>query len=191
MPSSIVKAVMECSHEHYSWMRQRKNYAGSMTILVERMILAFMDTRGGKYFIGLKWLEILLIGDGMYEVSGTSQRGGVFLHSRDLRLETSYLDFLWHDFCHQIACCYEIKSIFSTFYIEGGLLVRRGFNQETLPCLAVYEVMRVFKKDHLGVYSEHQGGSKLFKQLINLDYYWPTLEVDATFWLKVPSMSTQ
>lgn len=36
--------------------------------------------------------------------------------------------------------------------------------------------MRVLKEVHTEAYGEHQGGSKLDKQLINIGYYWPTMK---------------
>lgn len=40
-------------------------------------------------------------------------------------------------------------------------------------------MMKVLEEIHLGVSNEHQEGSLLFKQLIHLNYYWPTMEADA------------
>lgn len=36
------------------------------------------------------------------------------------------------------------------------------------------------KEVYLGVCKEHKGASKIYKQLISMVYYWPTMEVDAT-----------
>lgn len=43
---------------------------------------------------------------------------------------------------------------------------------------------RVFKEVHVGVCGKHQGDLRLFKQLIHLGYYWPTVEADTTFFAR-------
>lgn len=42
------------------WLRQKKSCARSMTFLVKKIELAFIDAWKGKDFIGLRWPEMLL-----------------------------------------------------------------------------------------------------------------------------------
>lgn len=52
---------------------------------------------------------------------------------------------------------------------QGGQLLRRGFKDK-----------KSSKEVHEGICDEHQGGSKIFKQLTSLSYYWPIVEADAS-----------
>lgn len=53
-----------------------------------------------------------------------------------------------------------------------------------LGCLAGNKVTGVHKEVHPGVGGEQQGGFRVYKQLIHLGYYWFTMEVDATSFVR-------
>lgn len=63
--------------------------------------------------------------------------------------------------------------------MEESLMFRRDFNQAPLGCIISNGVTRVLREFRLGDYDEHQGGSRLYKHIIRLGYYWTTMEADA------------
>lgn len=65
--------------------------------------------------------------------------------------------------------------------MEGGHLLRKGFNQPPLRCIAGDELTKVLREVHVGDYWERQDGSRLYKQIIHLGFYWLTKEADVTF----------
>ena len=69
-----------------------------------------------------------------------------------------------------------VKKRAPRFFINEGQLYRRGFNGKALKCLAGQEVQEVLQQVHQ---FEHQGGYKLYQQLLHLGYYWPTMEKEA------------
>lgn len=61
----------------------------------------------------------------------------------------------------------KIKRKSSRFFLEEGLRLR-DFNQATLKCITGNEVTRVLKEVHARDDGEHQGFSRLYKQIIHL-----------------------
>lgn len=62
--------------------------------------------------------------------------------------------------------------------MEDGLFIITGCNQAPVRCIVRDKVARVLRE----VYARELmsiGGSKLFKQIIYLGYYWSMMEVDS------------
>lgn len=55
-------------------------------------------------------------------------------------------------------------------------MVKRGFNQAPLRCIAGDKLSRVLKEVHAEDCDEQKGGSRLYKQVIHLGYYWMVTE---------------
>lgn len=58
-------------------------------------------------------------------------------------------------------------------------LFRKGLNQAPLRCFVSDEVTTILKEVHFGDCGEHQRDSRLFKKILQLGYYWPTMEADS------------
>lgn len=74
--------------------------------------------------------------------------------------------------------------------VEEGQLFKEGFNKASQRCLTGDEVIRVFKEVHVVISSKHQGGSRLYKQMINMGYYyqkWKPIQLSSPS--KISSMS--
>jgi hypothetical protein len=69
----------------------------------------------------------------------------------------------------------KVKRKSVRFQVIDEELFRRGFNGKTLRCLALQEAEDLLEQIHQ---TEHQGGEKMFKQLLEVGYYWPTMEKD-------------
>lgn len=71
----------------------------------------------------------------------------------------------------------------SRFFMEDDIFFRREFNQVPSRCISGDEIAKVLKEVCSGDCGKHQGCSRLFKQMMHFDYYWPTKEVDASFFV--------
>lgn len=87
-----------------------------------------------------------------------------------------YLDFLQHRLLPSNHT--DVMKIVKVLYRRRSLILKR-FNQAPLRCIAGDEVVKVLKEVHSKDCDEHWGGSRLFKKIMHLGYYWPTMEADA------------
>ncbi|XP_062119380.1 uncharacterized protein LOC133833141 [Humulus lupulus] len=62
---------------------------------------------------------------------------------------------------------------------DNNDLYRKGFNGKLLRCISNEEAEEVMKEIHHGDCGEHQGGRKLYEEVVRIGYYWPTMEMDA------------
>lgn len=53
------------------------------------------------------------------------------------------------------------------------------------------EITTVLQEVHSGECGEHQGGSRLAKQIMHLEYYWPTMEADIVSFARRCKVSQQ
>ena len=74
---------------------------------------------------------------------------------------------------------YHLKRLVTRYFVEGGILFRKGFNGEPLRCLGNLEAQLVMQEIHAGEYGDHQGKRRLLQQLLNLGYFWLTMKQDA------------
>ncbi|CAL2231673.1 unnamed protein product [Prunus armeniaca] len=78
----------------------------------------------------------------------------------------------------------KLKRTMKRYFIDGSTLYRKGFNGEPLKCLGKSEAQRVMQEIHAGECGEHQGMKKLYRQLLSVGYYWPTMKNDAYDFVK-------
>ncbi|XP_004292285.1 PREDICTED: uncharacterized protein LOC101302525 [Fragaria vesca subsp. vesca] len=74
---------------------------------------------------------------------------------------------------------YKVKKTAARYVVDGGILYRKGFNGKPLRCLGSTESQQVLEEIHVGECGEHQGKKSLYRQLLSLGYYWPTMRKDA------------
>lgn len=55
------------------------------------------------------------------------------------------------------------------FFIEDGLLFRKGINQASLRCITGDEIANILREVHSGDCGEHQGDSRSFKKFYTWD----------------------
>lgn len=75
--------------------------------------------------------------------------------------------------------CHEDPEESNKVLLEDSLRFRKGVNQAPLRCISTNEVANVLKEVRSGDCSEREGGSRLFKKILHLGYYWPTVGADA------------
>ena len=52
---------------------------------------------------------------------------------------------------------YRLKRMATHYFVEGGILFRKGFNGEPLKCLGTPEAQSIMQEVHAGEYGNHQG----------------------------------
>ena len=62
--------------------------------------------------------------------------------------------------------------------MQNGILFKRGYSGDLPRCLRPREAREVVREVHSGDYGSHPGKRRLYKQLLLLGYYWPTMKRD-------------
>uniref|UniRef100_A0A2N9GEY4 Reverse transcriptase n=1 Tax=Fagus sylvatica TaxID=28930 RepID=A0A2N9GEY4_FAGSY len=78
----------------------------------------------------------------------------------------------------------DFKKLATRYFVEGGILFRKGFHGDPLRCLSLAESQTVMKEAHSGECGEHQGKKRLYQLLLTLGYYWPTMKKDTADFVK-------
>uniref|UniRef100_A0A2N9EHJ1 Integrase catalytic domain-containing protein n=1 Tax=Fagus sylvatica TaxID=28930 RepID=A0A2N9EHJ1_FAGSY len=78
----------------------------------------------------------------------------------------------------------RLKKLATRYFVEGGILFRKGFHGDPLRCLSLAESQTVMKETHSGECGEHQGKKRLYQLLLTLGYYWPTMKKDTADFVK-------
>uniref|UniRef100_A0A2N9EE51 Integrase catalytic domain-containing protein n=1 Tax=Fagus sylvatica TaxID=28930 RepID=A0A2N9EE51_FAGSY len=92
---------------------------------------------------------------------------------------TPFLEYLIENILPQTSqAAIRIKKLATRYFVEGGILFRKGFHGDPLRCLSLAESQTVMKEAHSGECGEHQGKKRLYQLLLTLGYYWPTMKKD-------------
>jgi ribonuclease HI len=78
----------------------------------------------------------------------------------------------------------RIKKLSTRYFVESGILFRKGFHGDPLRCLSLSESQTVMKETHSGECGEHQGKKRLYQLLLTLGYYWLTMKRDMVDFVK-------
>uniref|UniRef100_A0A2N9HW49 Integrase catalytic domain-containing protein n=1 Tax=Fagus sylvatica TaxID=28930 RepID=A0A2N9HW49_FAGSY len=98
---------------------------------------------------------------------------------------TPFLEYLIENILPQTSqAAIRIKKLATRYFVEGGILFRKGFHGDPLRCLSLAESQTVMKEAHSGECGEHQGKKRLYQLLLTLGYYWPTMKKDTADFVK-------
>uniref|UniRef100_A0A2N9H521 Uncharacterized protein n=1 Tax=Fagus sylvatica TaxID=28930 RepID=A0A2N9H521_FAGSY len=98
---------------------------------------------------------------------------------------TPFLEYLIENILPQTSqAAIRLKKLATRYFVEGGILFRKGFHGEPLRCLSLAESQTVMKEAHSGECGEHQGKKRLYQLLLTLGYYWPTMKKDTADFVK-------
>jgi ribonuclease HI len=78
----------------------------------------------------------------------------------------------------------RIRKLSTRYFMESGILFRKGFHGDPLRCLSLAESQTLMKEAHSGECGEHQGKKRLYQLLLTLGYYWPTMKRDTADFVK-------
>uniref|UniRef100_A0A2N9F5C3 RNase H type-1 domain-containing protein n=1 Tax=Fagus sylvatica TaxID=28930 RepID=A0A2N9F5C3_FAGSY len=92
---------------------------------------------------------------------------------------TPFLEYLIENILPQTSkAVTQFKKLATRYFVEGGILFRKGFHGDPLRCLNLAESQIVMKEAYSGECGEHQGKKRLCQLLLTLGYYWPTMKKD-------------
>ena len=74
---------------------------------------------------------------------------------------------------------HQLKKLADRYFLQKGILFKRGFSGDPLRCLGPREAREVVREVHSGDCGIHPGKRRLYKQLLLLGYYWPTMKRDS------------
>jgi len=63
--------------------------------------------------------------------------------------------------------------------LQNEILFKKGYNGDPLRCLGPREARAVVKEVHSNDCGSHLGKRRLYKQLLQFGYYWPTMKMDS------------
>ena len=92
-----------------------------------------------------------------------------------------YIDYLTNGVLpanHQDAK--QLKWRVKRFFMQGSELFRISFAGKHLKCVSPTHANSLLEEVHGGSSGEHEGGRKLYQKLLDLRYYWPSMEADTT-----------
>uniref|UniRef100_A0A2N9F9Z4 RNA-directed DNA polymerase n=1 Tax=Fagus sylvatica TaxID=28930 RepID=A0A2N9F9Z4_FAGSY len=79
----------------------------------------------------------------------------------------------------------RIKKLSTRYFVESGILFRKGFHGDPLRCLSLSESQTVMKEAHSGECGEHQGKEKVVSIAVNTWLLtWPTMKRDTADFVK-------
>ena len=65
----------------------------------------------------------------------------------------------------------QLKKLVVRYFLQNGILFKRGYSGDPLRCLGPREARDVVKEVHSGDCGSHLGKRKLYKQLLLLEYF--------------------
>ena len=71
---------------------------------------------------------------------------------------------------------HQLKKLVVKYFLQNEILFKKGYSGDSLKCLGPKEAREVVKEVHSGDYGSHPGKRRLYKQLLLLGYYWPTMK---------------
>lgn len=74
---------------------------------------------------------------------------------------------------------YQLKKLAVKYFLQNGILFKKGYNGDPLRCLGPREARAVVREVHSNDCGSHLGKRRLYKQLLQLGYYWPTMKMDS------------
>ena len=79
---------------------------------------------------------------------------------------------------------YKLKRLVTHYFLHNMVLFKKVYDGDPLRCLGLEEAKEMIKKVHSGECGEHQGKKKLYRCLLQMGYYWPTMKRDAVEFVK-------
>nr|XP_023873753.1 uncharacterized protein LOC111986358 [Quercus suber] len=89
---------------------------------------------------------------------------------------TPFMEYLAQEILPtDLALAYQLKKLVVRYFLQNGILFKKGYSGDPLRCLGSKEARKV----HSGDCGSHPGKRRLYKQLLLLGYYWPTMKRDS------------
>ena len=79
---------------------------------------------------------------------------------------------------------YKLKRLATRYFLHNAVLFKKGYDGDPLRCLGLKEAEGMIQEVHSGECEEYQGKKKLYRCLLQMGYYWPTMKKDMTEFVK-------
>lgn len=79
---------------------------------------------------------------------------------------------------------YKLRKLVTSYFLHKGVLFKKGYNGDLLQCFGLREANEMMKEVHSCECGEHQGRKKLYRCILQMRYYWPTMRRDAARFVK-------
>ena len=79
---------------------------------------------------------------------------------------------------------YKLKKLAARCFLHEVVLFKKGYDGDPLRCLGPEEAREMIKEVHVGECGEHQGKKKLYRCMLQMGHYWPTMKKDTTEFVK-------
>ncbi|KAL0011875.1 hypothetical protein SO802_006983 [Lithocarpus litseifolius] len=77
------------------------------------------------------------------------------------------------------ALAHRLRKLAVRYFLQNGILFKRGYTRDTLRCLGPKEAREAVREVHFSDCGSHPGKKRLYRQLLQLRYYWPTMKKDS------------
>ena len=74
---------------------------------------------------------------------------------------------------------HKLKKLVDRYFLQNDILFKKGYSGDPLRCLGPKEAREVVREVHSKDCGSHSGKRRLYKQLLLLGYYWPTMKRDS------------
>ena len=79
---------------------------------------------------------------------------------------------------------YKLKKLATRYFLHEGIPFKKGYDGDPLQCLGLKEAGEMIREVHTGECGEHQGKKKLYRCMLQMGYYWPTMKNDIAEFVK-------
>ena len=71
---------------------------------------------------------------------------------------------------------HRLKKLAVRYFLQNGILFKRGYSGDPLRCLGPREAREAVREVHSSDYRSHPGKRRLYRKLLQIGYYWPTMK---------------
>ena len=79
---------------------------------------------------------------------------------------------------------YKLKRLTTCYFLHNTILFKKRYDGDPLRCLGLEEAKMMIKEVHSEECGKHQGKKKLYRYLLQMGYYWPTMKKDTVEFVK-------
>ena len=84
---------------------------------------------------------------------------------------------------------YKLKRLATCYFLHNVVRFKKWYDGDPLRCLGLKEAKGLIKEVHLGECREYQGKKKLYRGLLQMGYYWPTMKKDIAEFVKTATIA--
>ena len=79
---------------------------------------------------------------------------------------------------------FKLKKLAIHYFLHEEILFKKGYDEDPLRCLGPQEAGKMIREVHVGECGKDQGKKKLYRWMLQMGYYWPTIKRDMAEFVK-------